>query len=178
MLERMKNRWRLLSIRGYISLGIGLFFFLQPQMSVVGMLRIFSVMLLISGISLVILGLIVENENRLLRITESFGFFTASVLIFLNSAGAFNNIFLIVAAWAAITGIIEIFISYMLRKLLPGEWFLIVNGFISLFFSIINAYGIFEETGMIIIAYGSFTILNGLFILFFAYKIRYIRIWS
>jgi len=178
MLVRMKERWRLEGVRGYISLVIGLIFFMKPQMSIAGMFQIFSILLFLSGINLVALGFMVEHENKLLRITESLGFFAASVMIFTDGLGVINNIFLIVAAWAALTGIIEIFISFRLRKSLPDEWFLIVNGLITLLFSIINAYSFFEGTSLTIIGFGTFSLLNGLFILFFAYRIKYIKIWG
>lgn len=178
MLKKMKERWRLLTVRGYISLIIGIFFFYQPQMSIPKMLQLFAVFLLLSGISLVILGIMVENENKMLRIIESLLFLITAVMIYLNINRHMINVFIIVAVWAAINGIIEIFISFRLRKSLPDEWFLIMNGLISVLFALTNACGVFEGTSLTIIVFGTFSLLNGLFILFFAYRIRYIKIWK
>lgn len=174
----MRERWRVFAVRGYISLIAGIVFFIRPQMSIQGMLQVFSVLLLLSGTSLLILALMVDSENRILRAAESLLFFIAAVLIYFNISILNPDIFVTIAVWAAFTGLVEIIFSYMRRKSQSDEWIIIINSLLALVFALINAYGVFHGTSLVIIVFGTFSVLNGLMILFFAYRIKYIRIWK
>jgi len=178
MLDQLKEGWRLIAIRGYISVIFGIVCFIRPQMAIITMLAYFAILLLLQGINLIVLAFIVEVSNKLYRLFEGIIFCLCSVLLFLNAFSIIKYIFIAVAAWAIITGIIEVATALKMRKSIPDEWFIIVNGIITIVFGIINAAGTFLGTSLIIIVFGTYALLNGMFILFFAYRIRYINIWD
>ncbi|HEY8165915.1 MAG TPA: HdeD family acid-resistance protein [Gemmatimonadaceae bacterium] len=85
--------------------------------------------------------------------------------------GALALVYL-VAGWALITGAFEIAAAIRLRKIIEGEWMLIIGGILSIVLAILIA--VFPGVGAITLAFwlGAYALVYGIVNLVLAFKVR------
>ena len=77
-----------------------------------------------------------------------------------------------IAVWAIVLGVIEIVGAIKLRKEIEGEWFLILNGALSVLFGIVLLWR--PGTGAIALVWiiGAYAIILGVIYVMFGLKLR------
>jgi uncharacterized membrane protein HdeD (DUF308 family) len=80
-----------------------------------------------------------------------------------------------IAAWALITGIFEIVAAIQLRRVITGEWALILSGLLSMFFGVLLF--VFPIAGAVSMVWmiGIYAILFGITLIILAFRLRSLR---
>jgi uncharacterized membrane protein HdeD (DUF308 family) len=80
-----------------------------------------------------------------------------------------------IAAWALITGIFEIVAAIQLRRVITGEWMLVLGGLLSIIFSILLF--VFPGTGAVSLVWmvGIYAIFFGTSEIIFTFRLRGLR---
>jgi uncharacterized membrane protein HdeD (DUF308 family) len=134
----LKRNWKVVATRGVFGLLIGLFAFLLPGLTLYSLVILFAIYLILDGI------LAIVAAVRAARQQERWGFLTfegiAGILagiIAMALPGLTVLVFVgLLAAWAFITGTLELRAAYNLEKD-HGRWWLAIGGIVSIIFGIV-----------------------------------------
>jgi uncharacterized membrane protein HdeD (DUF308 family) len=98
------------------------------------------------------------------------------VLIFLRPESAAIALIYLIAAWAIITGILQIVQALKLRRVIDGEWALMVGGLASVIFGVLLA--VWPKEGLIALVwiFGVFAVVYGVMHLVLAHRVRTMNI--
>jgi uncharacterized membrane protein HdeD (DUF308 family) len=125
-----------LIIRGLLGLVIGMLAFLWPGLTIAVLVGIFAAYALIDGIANLMMGLTRSTRQGRSWALVAGGLvgIAAAVLMFLWPGITALAVVLFIAAWAVITGVFEIAAAIRLRRLIEGEWLMILSGAMSIIF--------------------------------------------
>jgi len=127
-----RNWWAML-LRGLCAIGFGAVAFIWPNLTLVALVVLFGAYLLADGILAVIAGLTGQPGSRpwwLLLIEGMIGFIAGGVIFLLPNLTVIAFLYLI-AAWAIITGMVEIVSAIRLRADIQNEGLLALSGILS-----------------------------------------------
>jgi len=128
-----------LIIRGIVGIVIGILAFGWPGVTIAVLVAIFAVYAVVDGITNLILG--VTRTPRYGRswalMVEGVVGIAAGVLTFLWPAITALALVFFIGAWAVVTGVFEIVAAIRLRKVIQGEWLLMLSGVMSIAFGVL-----------------------------------------
>lgn len=176
MTETLQKTWWLVAVRGVLFILFGILSLVSPYLVIFSLITLFAFFAVLSGFFIITLAFLGESENKFLRITEGLIFILAGIIVYINPVFAVGGIMIFIAAWAILSGVTQIFLAIRLRKVITNEWFMVLNGVISVIFGIILAGNLISGAGVILMVIGIFAVLSGIFTLMLAYKIRSLKI--
>ena len=134
----VQNRW-LLVLRGVLAIIFGVMAFIWPGITLISLIYIFAAYTLIDGI----LTIIWAFRNREVRdrwwlgLLEGIIDIAAGVIAFQFPTLAAVTLLFVVAAWAVITGLLEIITAVRLRREIENEWSLGLAGALSVILGVV-----------------------------------------
>jgi uncharacterized membrane protein HdeD (DUF308 family) len=125
-----------LIIRGIVGLIIGLVSFTWPGLTIAVLVAIFGLFALIDGFTNIVLGLThtPEHGRSWAHLLQGLVGVAAGIVTFVWPGITTLALIWVIAAWAIITGVLEIIAAVRLRRIVPGEWMLALAGILSLIF--------------------------------------------
>jgi uncharacterized membrane protein HdeD (DUF308 family) len=174
MLTNLSRYWWLLALRGLAAILFGILAFIWPQLTLEVLVILFGVYVLIDGVSNVVTGFSQRRTNNRwwVMLLEGLVGILAGILTFVYPGITAILLLYFIAAWAIITGILEIAAAIRLREEITGEWALALSGIASVIFGILLI--IFPGTGALAVVWiiGSYAILFGALLIYLAFKVR------
>lgn len=171
-MESLQKSWWLVTVRGVLALLFGLLALFSPYIVIFSLITFFAFFAIISGFFILTLAFLGETDNKGLRILEGLIFLGAGIVVLLNPVSALGGIMIFIAAWAILSGLIQIIGAIKLRKVISNEWFMILNGVISVLFGIVLAGNLVTGAGVMLMIFGAFAILSGIFTIILSFKIK------
>lgn len=150
----------------------GLLALFSPYIVIFSLITFFAFFAILSGFFILTLAFLGETDNKGLRILEGLIFLGAGIVVLLNPVSALGGIMIFIAAWAILSGLIQIIGAIKLRKVISNEWFMILNGVISILFGIVLAGNLVTGAGVMLMIFGAFAILSGIFTIILSFKIK------
>lgn len=126
--------WWAVTLRGVLSVLVGLAAFFLPEATLYAVVYAFGAYALVDGIFTLVAGVRTRRETKRwwsLALEGLLGIGAGLAAIFLTETAALAMLFL-VAAWAIVTGVLQIAAAVRLRKEIRGEWLLGLSGLASL----------------------------------------------
>jgi uncharacterized membrane protein HdeD (DUF308 family) len=168
-----RNWWSLV-IRGLVGILFGILTFAWPGITFAALVIVFGAYALLDGVfSLVGAVKAVQTHERwaalvFLGVT---GIGAGVVTVLWPAITAFVLVCLI-AAWAIVTGVLEIAVAVRLRRYIEGEWLLALAGIASLVFGILIM--IAPPAGALVIAVwvGAYALVSGVMLVTLGIKLR------
>lgn len=166
--------WGALVIGGIFAIIIGLVAIIWPSVTFTVLVVLLGVYAFISGLFTVLLGAVWPPGwgLRWLMVLEGVLGIVVGVLIFLRPESAAIALIYLIAAWAIITGILQIVQALRLRRVIDGEWALIVGGLASVIFGVLLAIWPKESLIALVWIFGVFAVVFGVMQLVLAYRVR------
>src|ERR1700704_2139141 len=119
----LAQRWWILAVRGAAAVLFGILTFVAPQISLVTLVMLFGAYALVDGAFNLVLAF--RGRGRLPRwgmlVAEGVSSIAAGVMTFMWPAITALVLLYIIAAWAMVTGVMEIVAAVRLRKQIRGE---------------------------------------------------------
>jgi uncharacterized membrane protein HdeD (DUF308 family) len=132
----LARNWWSLAVRGTAAILVGLVTFVWPGITLTGLVFLFGAYAFLDGVFSVA-GMVkaVRSHERWgsLLLEGVAGLLAALVTVVWPAITAVSLLY-VVAAWALITGVVEIAAAIRLRKHISGEWMLVLSGVLSLAF--------------------------------------------
>lgn len=168
------RNWWTLVLRGAIAILFGIALFIWPQISVAVLVWLFGLFVFISGILALIAAFSRRQaqENRALLIFEGIIAIIAGLLVFFWPGITALILLYFIAAWAVVTGILEIIAAVQLRKEIENEWLLAIAGIASVLFGILAAIRPGAGALAILWVIGIYAIVFGVMLLILGLRLR------
>jgi uncharacterized membrane protein HdeD (DUF308 family) len=166
--------WGGLVLRGVVAILFGLLTFSRPGVTATALVYLFGVFVLADGISALIAAPRIARMGGRWVLMMLIGIvgIAVGVLTFARPAATAMGLVYYIAAWALITGFLEVVAGFRLRKVVPGEWLLAVAGLLSIAFGLMVAAR--PGAGMLSLIWliGAYAIIFGVLELALAFRLR------
>ena len=78
----------------------------------------------------------------------------------------------VVAFWAIMSGIFQIYNAVKLRKIIENELYSILNGAVSLIFGLMILFNVVASAEALIMVFGFFAVISGLLLIALSFKVK------
>jgi uncharacterized membrane protein HdeD (DUF308 family) len=127
-----------LIVRGIVGVVVGLVAFLWPGITIAGLVVIFGAYAIVDGMTNLVLGFSRTGAHgRWAHVLQGVVGIAAGALTFIWPAITALVLILLIGAWAIITGLFEIAAAIRLRRVITGEWMLVLSGIVSILFGVL-----------------------------------------
>ena len=175
ILPALSRNWWALALRGLAAILFGILAFAWPGITLFVLILFFGAYMLVDGIFAIVAAVRVAREEPrwwLLLLEGILGVVVGLVTFFWPGLTALALLYLI-AAWAIVTGIMEIVEAIRLRRELVGEWALILSGVLSFIFGVLLVViparaGLLSLTWLI----GIYAVAFGVLLVILAFRVR------
>jgi uncharacterized membrane protein HdeD (DUF308 family) len=177
MLEKFSRNWWMFALRGLVAVIFGALALIWHEQVLKALVLVFGSFALVKGIVTVITGLSTApffTRWWALLLEGMAGIICGLMGIFMPDITA-TALMYVIAAWALVTGIFEIVVAIQFRRLLTGEWMIILGGLLSIVFSVLLF--VFPAAGAVSMTWliGLYAIVLGGTELVFAFRLRGLR---
>jgi uncharacterized membrane protein HdeD (DUF308 family) len=137
--ERDVDGFSFLLIRGLVGVVVAFVAFAWPGITVALLVAMFGVYAILDGASNLFLGLsrtAVHGRSWAHALQGIVGI-AAGILTFIWPGITLLALLWFIAAWAIVTGVLEVVAAVRLRRVITGEWLLALSGLLSIVFGIL-----------------------------------------
>lgn len=174
MLDVLSRNWWAFTIRGVASVLFGVLVLALPGIALFALVILFGAYALVDGVFALIAAVrAAEAHNRWahLLFVGIFGILVAAITFFFWQITAFALLYLI-AAWAVVTGILELVAAFELRRHLPGELWWVLAGLASIAFGVILILRPLSGALAVVWIIGIYAVLFGGFLIGLSLRLR------
>jgi uncharacterized membrane protein HdeD (DUF308 family) len=172
--DTLTHNWWLLALRGLVAVIFGVIAFIWPGITLFALIMLFGAFALVNGVLSVLLAAKAPKgypRFGSLLIGGLCGIFAGIITFFWPGLTALGLLILI-AVWAIVTGIMEIYAAIKLRKEIKGEWLLILAGLASVAFGVLLMLMPGPGALVLVLWIGAYAIVLGILLFILAFKMR------
>ncbi len=138
-MNNLTQNWWMVVLRGVLAILFGLGAFVWPGMTWLTLVLLFGIYAVIDGVIAVVTGLrhTKDSSRWWVFLLEGLVSIGAGVIAFLRPDLTAYILLLLIAAWAIITGVLEIAAAIRLRREITNEWLLAFGGLLSIALGIV-----------------------------------------
>jgi uncharacterized membrane protein HdeD (DUF308 family) len=175
VLRTLGRNWWALALRGVAAILFGILAFAWPGITLFVLVLFFGAYMLVDGIFAIVAAVRAAGREArwwLLLIEGVLGVLAGLVAAFWPGLTALALLYFI-AAWAIVSGILEIAGAIRLRREIEGEWALGLSGALSLLFGVLLAV-IPAPAGLLSLVWliGAYALAFGVLLLVLAFRVR------
>jgi uncharacterized membrane protein HdeD (DUF308 family) len=176
-LALLAKNWWLVALRGIAAILFGILAAIVPGLTLALLVMLFGAYALIEGGFNVVAAVRGATGGRAwwALLLEGLVSLAAGVVAFIMPGLTALALVYLIAAWAIVTGILEIAVAVRLRKHITGEWWLALSGVLSIAFGVLVS--LFPGAGALamVLWIGAYSIIFGILLLAVAFKLRSVR---
>jgi uncharacterized membrane protein HdeD (DUF308 family) len=168
------GNWWALALRGLVAILFGVVAIMMPGPTLAAIIILFGIYAIADGVFAVVAA--VKGVRRgerwgAMLFQGIIGILAGAIAVFWPGIGALALTYLI-AAWALVTGAFEIAAAIRLRKIIEGEWLLILAGVLSILLGVLIA--IYPGTGALVLVWwlAAYALAYGVVSLALAFRVR------
>lgn len=166
--------WWTFIVRGVLAIAFGVLAFLAPALGIAVLVGLFAAWALVDGVTGLVAGIRTRGIDRSwwLEVAEGLASILAGVVALVFPEYAATALVLIIAAWAIVTGVFEVWTAIRLRRVIEGEVWLGLAGLVSVLFGVILL--VFPRAGALSLVWliGSGAIVFGVFLVLLGWRLR------
>ena len=173
VVHTFKLNWWLLALRGLVAVLFGVLAFMWPGATLITLVWLFGAFALVNGI----LSLVLAAKTKGYPKVGSLIFggllgILAGLLAFVMPGITALGLLILIAAWAIVTGIMELVAAVRLRKIINNEWLLVLAGIASVAFGVILLFQPAAGALVLIWWIGAWALLSGILLMILAFRMR------
>ena len=168
--------WWAFLLRGVLGILFGVVVILFPSIGLVAVVALFAAWALVGGVqSLITAWRSRGQKDWWVGILEGLVGIAAGVIAILLPEAASLALLFIVAGWAIVVGVLQIWMAIRLREQITGELWMGLSGLVSILFGLLLV--IFPGTGIlsVLLLVGIFSVLMGVAMVLLGWRLRDIR---
>ena len=166
--------WWTFILRGLLAIAFGILAFVAPVWGLAILVALFGAWALIDGVASVWTGVRTRSVDRnwWLEILEGLVSIVAGLIAFVLPGFAAEVLVILIAVWAIVTGVFQIWAAIRLREQIRGEFWLGLAGVASILFGVILL--VFPAGGALALVWliGSGAVAIGLFLTILGWRLR------
>jgi uncharacterized membrane protein HdeD (DUF308 family) len=175
VLEYLSRHWWTLAVRGALAVAFGLAALIWPHITLRVLVWLYGFYAVVDGLlalaALLIGGRLASGRRSSLIFEGIIGIGVGAFTFLWPGITALVLLYLI-AAWAVVTGLLEVVAAVILRRELHGEWLLALSGILSVAFGLLLAVRPGEGAIALVSLIGLFTIVFGVALLLLGARLR------
>jgi uncharacterized membrane protein HdeD (DUF308 family) len=171
---RLARNWGAIAVRGIAAILFGLLTFAVPALTLAALVLLFGAYALVDGIFNVVAAVRRRAGDPpwwALLVEGIVGIAAGLVTLLLPGLTALTLLY-VIAAWAVLTGVLEIIAAVRLRRQLTGEWRLLLSGVLSVVFGGLVIAAPAAGALAITLWIGAYAIVFGALLLALAFRLR------
>ena len=174
VLPVLSRNWWALALRGLAAIVFGVLAFVWPGLTLWALVLLFGAYMLVDGIFAIVA--VVRAAGREARwgllLVEGVLGVLAGLVAFLWPGITALALLYLVAAWAIVTGILQIVGAVRLRREIEGEWALILGGVLSVIFGVVLV--VLPGPGILALVWliGAYAVVSGVLLIVLAFRVR------
>jgi uncharacterized membrane protein HdeD (DUF308 family) len=175
VLPVLARNWWALVLRGLAAILFGVLAFAWPGITLFVLVLFFGAYMLVDDIFAIVAAVRAAGEEDrwwLLLVQGILGVLAGLVAIFWPGLTALALLYFI-AAWAIVTGIMEIVAAIRLRREIEGEWALALSGALSVLFGVLLVV-LPAPAGLLSLVWliGAYAVATGVLLLILGFRVR------
>ena len=163
-----------LLLRGIVGIAAGLLAMLWPKVTLLFLVMLFGVYAFVDGVTNVSMGFreTADRGRSSVMVFQGIIGMLAGVLAWVWPGITTLALVLWIAAWAIITGILEVAVAIRFRRELQREWILLLSGILAIGFGVLMAA--FPAIGAVSLAWalGAYAVASGILLVAVAMRVR------
>ena len=178
MLDALTQRWWVVALRGVAAVIFGILALVWPGITLGALVLLFGAYALVDGVCALwtaATGGPAASGRRPWLVLEGVAGVAAGIVTFVWPGITALALLAVIAAWALVTGVLEIVAAIRLRREIEGEWLMVLSGVLSVVFGILlfinPAAGALAVTWLI----GAYAIVFGAVLLGLAMRLYRLR---
>jgi uncharacterized membrane protein HdeD (DUF308 family) len=174
MSDMLLRSWWVLALRGVIAILFGVLALIWPGLTLLWLVALFAAYALLGG-AVSVFGAIKNRKSDedwwLLLLLGLVGI-GAGLIAVVHPGLTALVLVLVMGANALLTGVLEIVVAIRLRKVMRGEWLLLLSGVVSIVFGILVF--LFPEAGALALVWliSAYALISGALLLAMAFRVR------
>ncbi|MEJ2747976.1 MAG: HdeD family acid-resistance protein [Anaerolineae bacterium] len=174
MLKTLSHYWWLVVLRGVLAMIFGILAFVWPDITIGALVLLFGIYALVDGISALASGIANRTDNRRwwVLLLEGIAGIAAGIIAFVWTGITAVVLLYVIAAWALVTGVMEIAAAFALREEIDGEWALGLSGLASIIFGFIFFFNPGAGALALVWIIGAYAILFGALLIYLGFNVR------
>jgi len=136
-MEVSSRHWWAFALRGVAAILFGVLAFVWPGMTLAVLVLLWGAYALVDGVLALISAFRTNNDHRWGLLLEGLVGIGAGLVTFVWPGLTALVLLYIIAAWALITGVLELIAAFRLRRAIRDEWWLVLGGVASLLFGVV-----------------------------------------
>jgi uncharacterized membrane protein HdeD (DUF308 family) len=176
MATLMTSNWWSLLLRGLAAIIFGILIVLFPGAALQTFIILFAAYALVDGVFTIITALQNRNQERWwVHLLEGIVSVAAGILALVYPGITAFVMLYIIAFWAVVTGVLEVWAAIQLRKEIEGEFWLGLSGVLSILFGVLLI--LFPGTGILTVLWlvSAYAIIFGVVMVILAFRLRGIQ---
>jgi uncharacterized membrane protein HdeD (DUF308 family) len=171
---QLSRYWWLVLLRGVLAIIFGVLAFIWPGVTLVVIIAFFGAYMFLDGVVALVQAVRFRHERDrwpMLLLEGVLGIIVGVVTYFWPGITALAWVFTI-AAWAIVTGVLEIVSAVRIRQIVPGEIWFALSGFASIILGL--AFAFLPLLGLIAAVWlvGVYAIVYGAFLILLSVRLR------
>ncbi len=174
MVYWLARNWGWVMLRGVAALIFGLLTLLKPGITLLILVMFFGAYALVDGALTIISAIANRRGERRWAGLFARGIVGIAVGIVTFAMPGITGLLLlyVIATWAVITGIMEIIAAVNLRKVMQGEWMLIIAGALSVAFGVLLVAAPGAGALTVALWIGAYAVIFGILLISLATRLR------
>ena len=171
---RLARNWWTVALRGAIAIIFGLAALFWPDITLTALIFIFAAFVLVSGVLLAIAAFrdgLTHTHGWLMLLEGAIGI-AVGIMAFIWPGITALVLLYLIAAWAIVTGVLEIIAAIQVRKEIQNEWLLAIAGIASVLFGVLLLVWTLAGALAILWIIGAYAIIFGILLLILAFRLR------
>lgn len=178
MLQLLAKNWWIIAVRGVLAILFGILALALPGVTLLALVLLWGIYALVDGASSVGLGLTARSSNAGQRWMYVFlgivGILAGLIAIILPGITAVA-LLVIMAIWAVLVGLLQLFAAVWLGRVTPHAWFLGVTGGLTLALGVILLANPGQGALALTIWIGCLALLWGIVLILLGLRLRGLR---
>lgn len=175
MLQHFARYWWAVAVRGVLAVAFGLVALIWPDITLRVLVLLFGFYALVDGLlalAAALMGGRQASSRRGWLVFEGVTGVAAGVFTFLWPGITALVLLYLIAAWAVVTGLLEVATAVVLRRELRGEWLLALSGIVSVAFGLYLAVRPEEGAIAVVWVIGLYAIVFGVALVALGVRLR------
>lgn len=170
----LSTNWWALALRGVLAILFAIVTFLWPGITLAVLVLMFGVYAFVDGVFAIVAAVRAVRGHRRwgALLLEGIAGILAGLCAWLIPGVTLAVLVLLIAAWAIITGVLEIVAAIRLRRHIPQEWLLILMGVLSIVFGVLIYIAPLAGAVVIVWWIGGYALVFGILMLMLAFRLR------
>jgi uncharacterized membrane protein HdeD (DUF308 family) len=174
MLAILARNWWAFALRGVVAIIFGILAIAWPLLTLQTLILLFGAYALVDGVFTAVAGVAAHERNQRwwMLLLQGVAGILLGLAAFLWPGTTALVLLYFIAAWAIITGVLEIVSAIQLRRIIENEWMMGIAGLASIVYGLIPV--IFPGAGALSLVWliGVYSLVFGVLLLVLAWRLR------